>query len=203
MYRPSKEQIKAWLAAPGPVADLAEEVRQSPTTARLLNSIRREIPERDAIPALTYTLYRQFEHTGVRRHYEEPYFLKRATLTRAVMEFITGDETALEAIRTWPGASAETTWVLPAHEEQGPDYWELDPPRPGRRRWARTPCSRASRTRSTCSPPRRWRGPGRDGGPGGRRAGARSPAAHPAEVERHIFRPYLAYARDHWWFRAR
>lgn len=202
MYRPSKEQIKAWLAAPGPVADLAEEVRQSPTTARLLDSIRREIPERDAIPALTYTLYRQFEHTGVRRHYEEPYFLKRATLTRAVMEFITGDETALEAIQNlvW-SICEETTWVLPAHEEQGPDYWELDPPR------LRT-APLGAHTMLTREPDSIDLFAAETGAALAETVVLVGDALAPEvrqrirqEVERHIFRPYLAHARDHWWFR--
>ncbi len=105
-------------------------MRRSPTTPRLLDSIRREIPDRSAIPSLTSTLYRQFEHSGVRRHYEEPYFLKRARLTLAVLEFLMGDESALDAIHdlVW-SICEETTWVLPAHEEQGPDYWDLNPPR--------------------------------------------------------------------------
>ncbi len=86
MYRPSKDQLKAWLAAAQPAENLRETLRQSPTTPLLLEAIRREIPDVAAIPQLTYTLYREFERTGLRGTYENPYFLKRAKLTRAVLE---------------------------------------------------------------------------------------------------------------------
>jgi hypothetical protein len=95
----------------------------------------------------------------------------------------------------------ETTWVLPAHEEQGPGYWDLTPPRA--RSWplgAHTMLTREPDTIDLfCA-----------------ETGAalaetvtlvgdqlvpevRQRIRH--EVERRIFKPYLAYARDHWWFK--
>ena len=202
MDRPAKRQLKEWLAAPGPVADLREEVRRSPTTPRLLDSIRREIPDRGAIPPLTYTLYRQFEHNGVRRHYEEPYFLKRARLTRAVLEFLMGDESALDAIHdlVW-SICEETTWVLPAHEEQGPEYWDLNPPR------VRT-APLGAHTMLTREPDSIDLFAAETGAALAETVYLVGDALAPEvrqrirrEVERHIFKPYLAYARDHWWFK--
>lgn len=126
---PTKVDLKRWLAAPAPASDLRAQIRQSPTTPHLLDAIRQEIEDRGALPALTYTLYRTFEHEGTRGPYENPYFLKRARLTRAVLELLAGDESARDAVHdlAW-SICEETSWVLPAHEEQGPAFWELEPP---------------------------------------------------------------------------
>ena len=36
MTLPAKEQLKRWLAAPAPAADLRQQIRQSPSTPALL-----------------------------------------------------------------------------------------------------------------------------------------------------------------------
>ncbi len=202
MIRPTKAQLKAWLSVPQPVEDLQASIRQSPTTPRLLQAIHDATRDTAAIPALTYTLYREFERTGFRAGYEMPYFLKRARLTRAVFETIMGDEVMLDAVHDlmW-SICEETSWLLPAHEEQGPDYWDIHPPRVRSEPFgAHTMLTRepdsidlfAAETGAALAetvyllgdvlvPEVRQR--------------ARQ------EVERHIFKPYLARARDHWWFK--
>lgn len=201
MHRQSKEQLKAWLAAAQPVEDLRESVRQSPTAPLLLDAIRREIPDVAAIPQLAYTLFREFEHSGVRGTYETPYFLKRARLTRAVLEYVMGDASMLDRIHdlAW-SICEETSWVLPAHEEQGPDYWDIDPPR------ARTGPLGAF-TALTREPDAIDLFAAETGAALaetvyliGDALAVEVRQRIRQEVERHIFRPYLAYARDHWWF---
>jgi len=107
-------------------ARLLSQVRQSAGITAVLENLRQQAPDLANIPTTTYTLYRQFEHTGFRRGYERLFFLKRAMLTRAVVEFILGDGSLRDTIQDllW-NICEETSWVLPAHEEQGPDFWEL------------------------------------------------------------------------------
>jgi hypothetical protein len=108
--------------------NLAEAIRRSPATPIVLDVLRQAAPDLRAIPQTTYTLYRQFELTGERRNYERAYFVKRTTLTRAVLEVLLGDDSLRDVVHDllW-SICEETSWVLPAHEEQGPDYWDLKP----------------------------------------------------------------------------
>jgi hypothetical protein len=199
---PTKDQLKRWLAAPAPVSDLRAQVRQSPTTPILLDAIRHEISDLSAIPTLTYTLYRVFEHDGTRGPYEIPYFLKRARLTRAVLEFFMGDDAMRDTVHdlAW-NICEETSWVLPAHEEQGPRLWEITP------------------TRYRTGPLGAFTMLNRE--PDSIDLFAAETGAALAEtlylvgdeiapevrqrirqeIERHIFKPYLAYGRQHWWFK--
>lgn len=201
MTTPSVSQIKQWLASPRPAADLREQIRQSPTTMPLLNAMRRAIPDVHEVPQLTYTLYREFEHTGSRPGYQDPYYLKRGRLTRAVLEFIMGDFTMRDAIHdlAW-SICEETSWVLPAHEEQGPDYWDINLSRVRTTPFgAHTSLTRepdaidlfAAETGAQLAEMLYLIGD--DLAPEVRQRVIQ-------EIERHIFRPYLAYARDHWWF---
>lgn len=202
MTLPTIDQLRRWLAAPVPTADLREQVRQSPTTPALLATMRREITDLGDIPALTYTLFRTFEHTGARGPYEEPYFLKRARLTRAVLELLAGDDTARDAVHdlAW-SICEETSWLLPAHEEQGPDYWDLVTPR------ARTG-PLGAHTMLTREPDSIDLFAAETGAAlaetvylVGDRLALEVRQRIRQEVERHIFKPYLAHARDHWWFK--
>jgi hypothetical protein len=191
-------------------ARLLNQIRQSAGKPAILENLRQQAPDLSNIPSTTYSLYRQFEHTGFRRGYERLYFLKRAMLTRAVIEFILGDSSLTDMIQDllW-NICEETSWVLPAHEEQGPDFWEIKP------------SHRASR-------------PVFEGGQapwGAHTALTREPDAIDLfcaetgaalaeavyligdqltpevvqrvrqEVERRIFKPYLAYGRKHWWYK--
>jgi hypothetical protein len=198
---PTKDQLKAWLAAPQPVENLRESIRQSPTAPLLRDAIRRVIPDVAAIPQLTYTLYREFEHTGVRGNFENPYFLKRAKLTRAVLEYILGDVSMLDRVHdlAW-SICEETSWVLPAHEEQGPNYWDIDPPR------ARTE-PLGPHTALTREPDSIDLFAAETGAALaetvyllGDELSVEVRQRIRQEVQRHIFQPYLAHARDHWWF---
>ena len=50
-------------------------------------------------------------------------------LTRALVEYIMGDTAMLDPIQNLLWAICEeTSWVVPAHEEQGPNYWDINPP---------------------------------------------------------------------------
>ncbi len=202
MNRPAKTQLKSWLAAPAPVSDLRAQIRQSPTAPALLAAIRREIPDVAPVPQLTYTLYREFEHTGSRPGYETPYFLKRAQLTRAVLEFILGDEGRRDPIHDllW-SICEETSWVMPAHEEQGPAYWEIAPP------WVRTE-PLGAHTALTREPDAIDLFAAETGAALAETLYLIGDDLAPEvrqrvrqEVARHIFRPYLAHGRDHWWFK--
>jgi hypothetical protein len=153
------------------------------------------------LPQTTYTRYREFEHTGARDGYQDPYFLKRAMLTRATLEYILGDASMRDAIHDllW-NICEETTWVLPAHEEQGPRYWELVP-RPG----ARTGPFGAH-TMLTREPDSIDLFCAETGAALAEVIALIGDELAPEvrqrvrqEVERRIFKPYLAYGRDHWW----
>jgi hypothetical protein len=113
-----------------------------------------------------------------------------------------GDESMLARIEDLLWAICEETlWVVPAHEEQGPNYWDVAPP--------------TVRTEPLGAVTSLTRAPdsidlfaaetgailaetvhlvGDDIAPEVRQRVRQ-------EVERHIFTPYLAYGRKHWWFK--
>jgi hypothetical protein len=201
-----KAQLKAWLAEtpPAPAENLRNAVRTSNSVQPLLKAIRDYVPDLSTIPQLTYTLYRQFEHTGERDGYQPPYFFKRSQLTRAVLEIVLGDESPamLDAVqdRLW-SICEETSWVLPAHEEQGPDYWDIQPPVVRTDPLgAHTSLTRepdaidlfAAETGAALAEALYLLGDKLT-------PEVRQRVRH--EVQRHIFKPYLAYARKHWWFK--
>ena len=112
---------------------------------------------------------------------------------------ILGDGDMLDIIQDllW-SICEESTWVLPAHEEQGPDYWDLKPS-PRRTPWgSHTALTRppdaidlfAAETGASLAETVYLLG--NDLAPEVRRRVRQ-------EVERHIFKPYLAYGRKHWW----
>ncbi|HEX3052755.1 MAG TPA: heparinase II/III family protein [Aggregatilineaceae bacterium] len=201
MTVPSKDQLKRWLNNPAPITDLRVQVRQSPTTQVVLDAMRQEIDDLNTIPTLSYSLYRMFEQNGVRGPYETAYFLKRAQLTRAVLEYVMGDTSMRDVIHdvAWD-ICEETSWLLPAHEEQGPAYWDLNLPVRTTPFGAHTMLTRepdsidlfAAETGAALAETIYLVGD--DLNPEVRQRMRQ-------EVERHVFKPYLAYARDHWWFK--
>lgn len=200
--RPTLNQIKQWLQNPAPQPDLREQIRTAPTLDAMLENMQTIVPNVVDIPMLTYSNYREFERTGERSSYQNPYFLRRAMLSRALIEYILGDESMLDPIQNvlW-AICEETSWVVPAHEEQGPDYWDINPP------IVRTEPlgAHTSLTRE----------------PDSIDLFAAETGAHLAEavyllgddltpevrervrqeVRRHIFKPYLANGRKHWWYK--
>jgi hypothetical protein len=200
--RPSIEQIKRWLKSPAPISDLRQQIHEAAITPHMLELMRLSVPNVSSIPMLTYNNYREFEHTGERPGYQNPYFLRRARLTRSLVEYIMGDESMLARIEDLLWAICEeTSWVVPAHEEQGPNYWDIEPtivrtqPLGAHTSLTREPDSIdlfAAETGAIVAetvylvdddiaPEVRQR--------------VRQ------EVERHIFKPYIAYGRNHWWFK--
>lgn len=199
---PSVDQLKRWLAQAAPTSDLREQIRAAAVTPRMLETMRAIVPNVHDIPMLTYSLYREFEHTGERPGFQNPYFQRRAMLTRALVEYIMGDTAMLEPIQNLLWAICEeTSWVVPAHEEQGPDYWDIDPPivraapLGAHTSLTREPDSIdlfAAETGAILAETVALVGD--DIAPEVRQRARQ-------EVERHIFKPYLAYGREHWWFR--
>lgn len=202
--RASKDQIRTWLNQPQPTENLIESVRRSPSSQKLLEVLREAVPDVTIIAPLTYTLYRQFEHTGERDGYQPVYFARRSQLTRVVFEIIMGDQSpemrdALHDL-LW-SICEETTWVLPAHEEQGPSVWDIN------LEYIRTePFS--AHTMLTREPDSIDLFAAETGAQLAETLYLLGDVITPEvrqrvrqEVERHIFKPYLAYARQHWWFK--
>lgn len=199
---PSVTQLKQWLASPAPLTDLRSQIRTAAVTPSLLAMIRSVVPNVTDIPMLTYSRYREFEHTGERPPFQNRYFLRRAMLTRALVEYIMGDESMRSAIEDLLWAICEeTSWVMPAHEEQGPDYWDINPPVVRTEPFgAHTSLTRepdsidlfAAETGAALAETIYLVGD--DLAPEVRLRVRQ-------EVERHIFRPYLAYGRKHWWYK--
>jgi hypothetical protein len=200
--RPSLQQIRNWLLNPAPVSDLRAQIRAAAITPRVLETMRAIVPDVRTIPTLTYTQYREFEHTGERPGYQDPYFLRRAMLARALVEYIMGDATMRDPVQDLLWAICEeTSWVVPAHEEQGPGYWDINPPME-----RTTPLG--AHTALTREPDRIDLFAAETGAIVAEAVYLMGDDLVPEvrqrvrqEVERHIFRPYLAYARDHWWFK--
>lgn len=200
--RPSIEQIKRWLANPGPVSDLRAKIRSAAVTPRMLETMREVVPDVANIPVLTYHMYREFEHTGERPGFQEPYFRRRAMLTRALVEYVMGDASMLARMEDLLWAICEeTSWVVPAHEEQGPDYWDIHPP------VVRT-TPLGAHTSLTRDPDSIDLFAAETGAIVAEAVALVGDGLAPEvcqrvrqEVERHIFKPYLAYGREHWWFK--
>jgi hypothetical protein len=200
--RPTLQQLKRWFSAPKPISDLRQQIRDSQVTPRLLEAMRVAVPSVSSIPLLTYSQYREFERTGERPSFQNPYFQRRAMLTRALVEYIMGDPSMLDRIHDLLWAICEeTSWVVPAHEEQGPDYWEIHPP-----------IVRAeplgTNTSLTREPDSIDLFAAETGAIVAETAYLLRDDLAPEvwqrvrqEVERHIFKPYLAYGRKHWWFK--
>ena len=191
------------LPDPGPAA-LLERLRTSPASGRILDYLREAVPELQPvcqdIPQTTYTLYRQYVRTGERSAYESRYFEKRSMLTRAVVEVIFGEEDFIDLVQDllW-SICEETSWVLPAHEDVGDGFESLG----NRGGWPGGMASSLTRAPDFID------------------LFAAETSASLAEaiylledrlapevvqrvrqeVDRRIFRPYLAYGRKYWWHR--
>ncbi len=183
-------------------APLLEQIRHSPSAAIMLDHLRDTTPDlpdsTSDIPQTTYTGYRQFAVTGERAGYEEHYLAKRAMLTRAVVEMILGDTRMAAVIHDLLWAICEeTSWVLPAHEDLGDGFAALNPaaawPGGSSSSLTREPDFIdlfAAETGATLAETVFLLGD--DLAP-------EVVQRVRQEVERRIFRPYLAYGRKFWW----
>ena len=186
------------LISPDPLLD---RIRRSPSTPRILAYLRQVVPDLTNIPQTPYSLYREFERSGLRDRYQAAYFLKRAQLTRAVFETIVGEDGLVDILHDllW-SICEETSWLVPAHEEQGPDFWELKPS-PRSNPWG----THTALTREPDSIDLFAAETGASLAETVYLLGDRlSPEVRQRvrqEVQRHIFKPYLAYGRQHWWFK--
>ncbi len=199
----TKAQLKEWLANPKPQSDLQTQIRDSASLQMLQAAMDAALPENHRpIPVLTYTKYREFEHTGERPGYQDPYFTRRAMLTKALVEYLLGDKSVLDTLHDLLWAICEeTSWVVPAHEEQGPNYWDIEPP--------------IVRTEPLGAHTSLTREPDNIDLFAAETGAALAETVHligddlapevrervRQEVRRHIFKPYLAYGRSHWWFK--
>ncbi len=194
-------ELKSLLAINAPTENLAEAVRCSAATPIVRDLLRRAAPDLSNIPQTTYTLYRQFEHTGERRNYERVYFARRTMLTRAVFEMLLGDDAMRDVVHDllW-SICEETSWVLPAHEEQGPEYWDLKPSPRQKPFGAHTALTRepdsidlfCAETGASLAETVYLVGD---------RLAPEVVQRVRQEVARRIFKPYLAYGSKHWWYR--
>ncbi|RPI25384.1 MAG: hypothetical protein EHM70_20155 [Chloroflexota bacterium] len=194
---------KFFLPQPTPAALIAQ-FRSSPARQAVTAYLREAVPGLDiaetSIPQTSYSLYRQFSRSGEREGYENPYFEKRAMLTRAVVELILGDESRTDLVQDllW-SICEETSWVLPAHEDRGPGF--DDPDKPGV--WqggTNTTLTRepdfidlfAAETGASLAETLYFLED---------RLAPEVVQRVRDEVERRIFQPYLAYGRKFWWHR--
>ncbi len=197
-------QPELFLPQPPPAA-LLEQFRNSPARQAVAAYLREAAPSLDAsdvnIPQTTYSLYRQFVRTGERDGYESPYFEKRAMLTRAVVELILGEDRRLELVQDliW-SICEETSWVLPAHEDRAPAFEFLDQPGV----W-----QGGTNTSLTREPDNIDLFAAETGASLAETLYFLEDRLVPEvaqrvrqEVERRIFRPYLAYAHKFWWHSA-
>lgn len=205
----SHAQLRRWLADAASTGDLAALIRRSKSTPYVLAQLRATAPDLATLPALTYTGYRTFEQIGERRSHESKYMMRRAMLTRAVLELILGNEPEEMRDRIhdlmW-AICEETSWVFPAHEEQGPDYWDLDPP--AKRAYALGGPDTGAHTMLTREPDSIDLFCAETGASlseavhlVGRHLSSEVVLRVKHEVERRIFRPYLHFGRRHWWFK--
>lgn len=195
---PNLKSLLQLETSPDPLLD---QIQNSSGAPVMLAALRSAVPELGNYPHTTYTLYREFERTGLRGAFQSVYFARRAQLTRAVLEMILGDGSRRDIIHDllW-SICEETTWVLPAHEEQGPAYWDLHPS-PRQHPWG-------SYTALTRDPDSIDLFAAETGASLAETIYLLGDQLAPEvcqrvrqEVERHIFRPYLAYGRQHWWFK--
>jgi hypothetical protein len=102
-------------------------LRDARQTRILLAETQPLLERIESIPALTYSDYRLFRHSGDRRKFETPYFLRRAKLTAAALRLFLG-QTDLKAIvqdYIW-AICEESNWVLPAHENDLIDLFSAE-----------------------------------------------------------------------------
>jgi len=186
---------KLFLPQP-PHASLIAQFRSSPACPAVTAYLHEAVPGLNAaevsIPQTSYSLYRQFARNGERAGYENPYFEKRAMLTRAVVELILGEESRIDLVQDllW-SICEETSWVLPAHEDHGPSLWQGG---------INTSLTRepdfidlfAAETGASLAETLYFLED---------RLAPEVAQRVRQEVERHIFHPYLAYGRRFWWHR--
>lgn len=72
----------------------------------------------ETIPNTTYTQYHQFQRSGERPPYQDPYFLKRGRVAAFALRMFFGEQGYRDALQDhlW-SICEETDWVVPAHEQ--------------------------------------------------------------------------------------
>ncbi|MBN2118905.1 MAG: heparinase II/III family protein [Anaerolineales bacterium] len=187
-----------------PPDSLIAQFRSSPARQAVSAYLCEAVPgihaARPDIPQTPYSLYRQFARSGDRDGYENPYFEKRAMLTRAVVGLILGEESRIDLIQDllW-SICEETTWVLPAHEDRGPGFGSPDAP-DIRQGGANTALTRepdfidlfAAETGASLAETLYFLDD---------QLAPEVAQRVRQEIERRIFHPYLAYGRKFWWHR--
>ena len=120
---PTIDQLKSWLSTPVPPTDLRAQIRAAAMTPRMLVAIRATVPDvlfyspADLYPVPRIRAYRRASQLS-----DAVFRALPAMPARAVVEYILGDQSMLDPLQDLLWAICEeTSWVLPAHEEQGPD----------------------------------------------------------------------------------
>lgn len=99
--------------------ELAGEGGEYASSARIvLKAAEEDLRDLQNIPQTTYSLYRDFAHTGERHAYQTPYFRKRTRLSAAVLHLLFGNrKDLLRAVCDYIWSICEeSNWVIPAHE---------------------------------------------------------------------------------------
>lgn len=98
-------------------------LRLASQTAVLLAETEQHMADPAHIPQTTYSAYRQFQRTGDRQAYQQPYFDRRSRLTAAGLRLFVDQDAGAETPPLRDGVQdllwaicEETNWVVPAHE---------------------------------------------------------------------------------------
>ena len=94
-----------------------EGVKKSEHVKKIILLAKKELEAADKLPDTSYTLFSEFQKTGVRENYERPHFLKRRRLTAAVIcALFANEEKYIDLVNDYiVSICEETTWVWPAH----------------------------------------------------------------------------------------
>jgi len=95
-----------------------DEARARPGMRLVLAENASLLEDLQAIPQLSYTLYRNVQRRTERGPYEQAYWTKRGKLALAALLVLLGDESALGLLHDYLWSTCEeTTWVLPQVEQ--------------------------------------------------------------------------------------
>jgi len=95
-----------------------DEARARPGMRLVLAENASLLEDLQAIPQLSYTLYRNVQRRTERGPYEQAYWTKRGKLALVALLVLLGDESALGLLHDYLWSTCEeTTWVLPQVEQ--------------------------------------------------------------------------------------
>lgn len=123
----SEKELRTLLEETKPGAPLLPELdqamtntaalRQAPQTQLILQASTGFVADIEAIPQITYSLYREYQRSGYWQNYGRIYFAKRAKLTAAALRLLLGDLEWLDVVQDYIWSLCEeTNWAISYHE---------------------------------------------------------------------------------------